>query len=75
MGGLVSRPLRRLGQAPSDFDSARWMLEHTALVNQARESREQLGYTVYTENQNSFRLKGKGSHPGREAGLDRGEGP
>ena len=44
---------------PSDFDSARWMLEHTALVNQARESREQLGYTVYTENQNSFRLKGK----------------
>ena len=43
----------------SDFDSARWMLEHTALVNQARESREQLGYTVYTENQNSFRLKGK----------------
>ena len=44
---------------PSDFDSARWMLEHTALVNQARESREQLGYKVYTENQNSFRLKGK----------------
>ena len=44
---------------PSDFDSARWMLEHTALVNRARESREQLGYTVYTENQNSFRLKGK----------------
>ena len=44
---------------PSNFDSARWMLEHTALVNEARESREQLGYTVYTENQNSFRLKGK----------------
>ena len=44
---------------PSDFDSAQWMLEHTALVNEARESRERLGYTVYTENQNSFRLKGK----------------
>ena len=44
---------------PSDFDSARWMMDHTGLVNQARESREKLGYTVYTENQNSFRLRGK----------------
>ena len=43
---------------PSDFDSSQWMLNHTALVNQARESREKLGYTVYTENQNSFRLRG-----------------
>ena len=44
---------------PSDFDSTQWMLDHTALVNQARESREKLGYTVFTENQNSFRLRGK----------------
>ena len=44
---------------PSDFDSARWMLEHTALVNEARESREALGYKVYTEDQNGFRLRGK----------------
>ena len=43
---------------PSDFDSAKWMLDHTALVNQARESREKLGYTVFTEDQNSFRLRG-----------------
>ena len=43
---------------PSDFDTARWMLEHTALVNEARESREELGYEVFTENQNSFRLRG-----------------
>ena len=35
------------------------MLDHTALVNEARESREALGYTVYTEDQNSFRLRGK----------------
>ena len=27
---------------PSDFDSATWMLEHTALVNEERESRERL---------------------------------
>ena len=44
---------------PSEFDQARWMLEHTALVNQERPSRERLGYTVHTENQNSFRLRGK----------------
>ena len=43
---------------PSDFDQARWMLDHTDLVNQARESREALGYEVYTENQNSFTRRG-----------------
>ena len=43
---------------PSDFDQSRWMMDHTALVNEARESREKMGYTVYTENQNSFRLRG-----------------
>ena len=43
---------------PSDFDSATWMLEHTALVNRERESLERIGYDVYTENQNLFRLRG-----------------
>ena len=44
---------------PSDFDQARWMLDLTALVNKEWESRERLGYTVFTENQNAFRLRGK----------------
>ena len=44
---------------PSDFNQAQWMLDHTALVNQARESREKLDYTVFTEGQNSFRLRGR----------------
>ena len=44
---------------PSDFDNAKWMLDHTALVNRERESRESLGYTVHVENQNSFRLRGR----------------
>ena len=44
---------------PSNFDQAKWMLEHTALVNEERESRERLGYRVFTENQNSFRLRGR----------------
>ena len=43
---------------PSDFDQARWTADHTALVNEARKSREALGYEVSTENQNSFRLRG-----------------
>ena len=44
---------------PSDFDSTKWMLEHTALVNEEREALERIGYAVYTENQNLFRLMGK----------------
>ena len=60
---------------PTDFDSTQWMLDHTALVNQARESREKLGYTVFTEGQNSFPAPGEGRDPGREAGPDRGQGP
>ena len=43
---------------PSDFDSTTWMLKHTALVNRERESFENIGYEVHTENQNLFRLKG-----------------
>ena len=35
------------------------MLGHTALVNRERESREALGYQVFTEGQNSFRLRGR----------------
>ena len=34
------------------------MLDHTALVNRERENLENIGYDVYTENQNLFRLKG-----------------
>ena len=34
------------------------MLQHTALVNRERDSLENLGYEVHTENQNLFRLRG-----------------
>ena len=50
---------RDWAKPPSDFDQPRWMLAHTALVNRERESREKLGYTVHTENQNAFRLRGR----------------
>ena len=35
------------------------MLDHTELVSRERESRESLGYEVFSENQNSFRLRGQ----------------
>ena len=44
---------------PSNFDSPQWMLNHTALVNREQERLETLGYTVYVENQNFFRLRGR----------------
>ena len=44
---------------PSDFDQSQWMLDYTALVNKERESHVGWGYTVHTENQNSFRLRGR----------------
>lgn len=43
----------------SDFDSARWMMDHTDLVKEVRESREALEYQVFTEDQNSFTLRGE----------------
>ena len=38
-------------------------MEHTALANQEREIREQLGYTVTIENQNLFRLRAYPNNP------------
>ena len=43
---------------PSDFDQAGWMMNHTSLLNQQRQRWEQQGYTVLTEEQNSFNLRG-----------------
>ncbi len=54
---------------PSDFDQAKWMLEHTALVNQERERREKLGFTVSTEKQNTFRLRGSTATPAGQPDL------
>ena len=43
---------------PSDFDQAGWMMNHTALLNEQRQRWELQGYTVLTEGQNSFNLRG-----------------
>ena len=42
-------------KAPSDFDSARWMMAHTQLLNELAEQLEQQGCQVFIEHQNGFR--------------------
>ena len=44
-------------KAPSDFDSARWMMAHTELLNELAEQLEQQGCQVFIEHQNGFRLE------------------
>ena len=44
---------------PSTFDAAEWQIRHTELLNTVRSQIESEGKTVFTENQNSFTLKGR----------------
>ena len=46
-------------KVPSGFDLVGWQLAHTAGINSARTEWEDRGCTVFTENQNSFSLRGK----------------
>jgi len=42
----------------SDFDSTTWQLNHTTLLNHILSELEEERKTVFTENQNSFFLRG-----------------
>ena len=44
---------------PSDFDQAKWLMRHTALLNQQRQGWEDDGCRIFVEAQNAFRLRGK----------------
>ena len=44
---------------PSDFDQARWLVEHTAALIQAKDLFRSPGYEISVEGQNSFQLQGK----------------
>lgn len=46
-------------KVPDTFDQTGWQLEHTSRINEHRQSWEDRGHTVFTENQNSFILRGK----------------
>ena len=56
------------------FDLVGWQLKHTAGINENREHWEERGYTVFTEHQNRFTLRGKTASLGRQARPDRREG-
>lgn len=45
-------------KVPNGFDVTGWQLEHTALLADVRAKLEAAGQTVFTENQNSFVLRG-----------------
>ena len=42
---------------PSDFDSAKWNMEHTDLMNELIDSLEEQNCQVFIESQNSFRVE------------------
>ena len=42
---------------PSDFDSARWNMEHTDLLNELVAELEERGCELFIERQNSFRVE------------------
>ena len=56
------------------FDLVGWQLKHTARLNESREHWEERGYTVFTENQNRFTLRGKTASLGGKPDLIRPEG-
>ena len=43
---------------PSDFDLTKWLTNHTTFLNESRGTWERKGYSVLTEGQNHFNLKG-----------------
>ena len=42
---------------PSDFDSAKWNMEHTDLMNEFVEELEERGCEIFIEHQNGFRVQ------------------
>lgn len=46
-------------KAPNGFDMGTWQMDHTAMLRSAATHHEKEGYTVFTESQNTFVLKGK----------------
>ena len=46
-------------RVPSNFDLVGWQIAHTAGINESRQLWEDRGFTVLTEHQNAFALRGK----------------
>jgi len=51
----------KFDKMPSDFNTASWVIKHTAMIRQRTEALERLGYRVMIEDQNSFSWDYKGA--------------
>ena len=51
------------------FDQVAWQLSHTVGINECRQYWEDLGYAVFTENQNAFALRGRAATLGGKPDL------
>ncbi len=56
-------------KVPSTFDLTGWLLDHAARVEEVRRLWEDRGYTVFTEEQNSFYLRGRSAMLGGKPDL------
>jgi hypothetical protein len=53
------RAHHQTAKAPNNFDMGSWQLEHSAMLRTTAAHQEKEGYSVFTESQNTFALKGK----------------
>ena len=49
----------RIRAVSGEFDRARWVMDHTALLRECREQWREKGCDVSVERQNRFKLQGK----------------
>src|SRR5438093_576244 len=49
----------RYDKQPSDFNLAKWILDHTEMLTSRADSLRSEGYEVWIENQNEFKFVGK----------------
>ena len=52
-----SRRIISYAKMPSDFDSAKWNMEHTDLMNELVAELEERGCEIFIEKQNSFKVE------------------
>ena len=54
---------------PDSFDQTRWQMKHTVQVVEVRDQWEADGYTIFTEGQNAFALRGRSATLGGKPDL------
>ena len=59
---------------PSDFDLTKWLIDHTALLNQSREAWERKGFSVQTEDQSRLSLRGSSAVLAGKPDLNQSQG-